>query len=174
MPPKGCRTEAGSRTRTAILDSTISLLGREGPEGISASAIATEAGVSKATVFHHFRTIDEIPLVALDRFWTSSLSRDTAATGSLRGYLSKLGDQLCNLAGKRRTLMRAHLVFLVKAIFDPKLRRLLVSSSAHMHALTVKELSRRLPTRVTRPEIEAATRMVEMVLDGMMIGLAVN
>jgi hypothetical protein len=43
-----------------------------------------------------------------------------------------------------------------------------------MHELTMNELSKRLPRRVPPEKIETVTRMVEMVLDGMMIGLAVN
>ena len=38
----------------------------------------------------------------------------------------------------------------------------------------MKELSRRLPRGLRRQEIETATRLVEIVLDGMIIGLAVN
>ncbi len=174
VPAKGRRTKAGDRTRTAILDATIKLLGRQGPEAFSASAVANEAGVSKATVFHHFRTIDEIPLVALDRFWAFSLARDTAEIASARDYLLELGNQLGSLSGKRKTLLRAHFVFLVKAMFDPNLRRLLVSTSGRMHGLTIKELSRRLPEHLAPREIETATRMVEMVLDGMMVSLAVD
>ena len=174
MPAKGHRTKAGERTRTAILDATIRLLGREGPDGFSASTVANEAGVSKATIFHHFPSVDEIPLLALDRFWASSLSRESAETASAREYLLDLAHQLASLTGKRRAFLRAHFVFLVKAMFDSNLRRLLVSTSAGMHELTMKELSRRLPRGLRKQEIETATRMVEMVLDGMMIGLAVN
>ncbi len=174
MPAKGHRTKAGERTRTSILEATIRLLGREGPDGFSASAVANEAGVSKATVFHHFRSVNEIPLLALDRFWASSLSRESAETASVRDYLLDLAQQLASLTGKRRAFLRAHLVFLVKAMFDTNLRRLLVSTSAGMHELTMKELSRRLPKGLRKQEIETATRMVEMILDGMTIGLAVN
>ena len=62
----------------------------------------------------------------------------------------------------------------VKAMFDSRLQRLLISTSVRMHELTMNELSRRLPPHIPEQEIETATRVVEMVLDGMMIGLAVN
>jgi AcrR family transcriptional regulator len=70
LPPKGQRSQAGERTRVSILDATIRILGRDGPERFSASALARETGASKATLFHHFRTIDEIPILAMERFWT--------------------------------------------------------------------------------------------------------
>lgn len=174
MPPRGLRTEIGTRTRTAILDAAIALLGRAGPEGITASAIAREAGVSKATLFHHFRTIDEIPLVALDRFWASSIAQRGSAASSLRGYLSGLGKQVMSLAaGRRRPYLHAHLAFLVKALFDARLERILASASGNMHQLTANEIARRLPARRAE-DVEMTARMVEMILDGMMIGLAVQ
>ena len=54
-------------TRAAIVDAAVAILGRDGAEGLSASALAREVGISKATLFHHFSSIDEIPLVAFER-----------------------------------------------------------------------------------------------------------
>ncbi len=130
--------------------------------------------MSKATVFHHFRTLDEISVAALDRFWASLLTLDAAGTTSARGYLEGLAKQLGSVAGKRKILLYAHSVFLVKAMFNPSLRKLLVSVSAHMHQVTMRELSQRLSNDLSREEIETATRMVEMILDGMMINTALN
>ena len=42
--------------RTRILDAAFSVLAREGPP--SPAAVAREAGVSKALVFHHFRSVE--------------------------------------------------------------------------------------------------------------------
>lgn len=53
-------------TRAAIIEAAVSILGHEGPAGLTASALTRAVGISKATLFHHFRTIDEIPLVALE------------------------------------------------------------------------------------------------------------
>ena len=48
-------------TRSAIIDAAIIVLGRGGPDAFSAASLAREVGVSKATLFHHFPSIDEIP-----------------------------------------------------------------------------------------------------------------
>ena len=136
--------------------------------------MANEAGVSKATAFIIFGPSMKSRYSHSIASWASSLSRDSAEFASARAYLSELGNQLESLTGKRKTFLRAHFVFLVKAMFDSKLQRLLISTSARMHELTMKELARRLPRHVPEQEMETATRMLELVLDGMMIALAVN
>ncbi len=73
MALKGQRTKAGERTRAAILKATLRLLGRAGPDAFSASTLAKAAGVSKATLFHHFSSIEEIPLAAFEQFWLQSV-----------------------------------------------------------------------------------------------------
>ena len=74
MPP--------SETRQAILSAAITLMGRGGAGARSAAELAAEVGISKATVFHHFRSIDEIPVAALDLLTGLLL---TASNGSSSG-----------------------------------------------------------------------------------------
>ncbi len=172
MPVKGQRTSTGERTRSKILQATVRILGRDGPDRFSASALAREAGVSKATLFHHFRAIDEIPILAMESYWTQALSPVGGNPSSARMYLLKLGTQLLDLSRKRSTFLKAHIVFLVKAIFDPVLHASLASGSVQMHRQMEQELAARLPKSVPQREIEAATRMVEMMLDGLLLGMA--
>jgi len=170
----GQRTKAGDRTRTAILEAALGLLSRVGPDGFSASALANEANVSKATVFHHFSSIDEVPLAALEQFWLRSLSLDTGKPTSARKYLEQLGWEIIALARKRDEPLRAHVVFLTKGIFDARLRQRLEAGADHMHRVFVQELSARLPKGRSASEIEAMARMAEMGLDGLMIAVVVH
>jgi hypothetical protein len=63
-------------------------------------------------------------------------------------------------------------VFLVKAMFEPRLHARLAEGAKAMRGQMVSELARRLPKRLKPAELEATARMVEMVLDGLMIGVA--
>jgi len=172
VPLKGQRSKAGERTQAAILDSAIRILGRDGPDRFSASALAKESGVSKATLFHHFRAIDDIPMLAMERFWTQSLAPEKEGTTSARTYLLQLGEQILNLPRRRATFLKAHIVFLVKAMFEPRLHARLAEVAEAMHGRMVSELAARLPKRLKPAEAEATARMVEMALDGLMIGIA--
>ena len=173
MAVKGQRTKAGERTRAAILEATVTLLGREGPDAFSASTLAKEAGVSKATLFHHFGAIEDIPHEALQHLWSQAVSQESQNSESAREYLQKLGQQIVFLARKRSNFLRANVVFLTKGIFDPRLCQRLSEGALRMHRLMTQTLSEKLPKSLSASEIEAMTRMVEMALDGLMLRLAV-
>lgn len=170
MPPKGQRSKAGERTRAAILDAAIRILGRDGPDRFSASALAKESGVSKATLFHHFRSFDEIPVVAMERYWSGSLSAEKK-NASPRAYLLQLGAQILDLPRRQAAFLKAHAVFLVKAMFEPRLHARLAEGAAAMHGHMVRELAARLPKR-RKADVEATARMIEMTLDGLMMSMA--
>lgn len=171
---RGQRTKAGDRSRTAILEATLRLLGRAGPDAFSASAVAKEARVSKATLFHHFGSIEEIPLAAFEQFWLQSLASDTRKLITARDYLEDLGQQVIISAQKNGEFLRAQVVFLTKAIFDPPLRRRLSASTVHMHRAVIQELAARFPKSLSASEIDATARMAEMTLDGLMIALVMR
>lgn len=171
MPPKGQRSQAGERTRAAILDAAIRILGRDGPDRFSASALAKESGVSKATLFHHFRSFDDIPIVAMERYWSGSLSAEKKNAASPRAYLLQLGAQIVDLPHKQAAFLKAHAVFLVKAMFEPRLHARLAEGAAATHGHMVRELAARLPKR-RKADMEATARMIEMTLDGLMMGMA--
>ena len=172
MPRKGQRSKAGERTRSAILKAAILILGRDGPDRLSASTLAKESGVSKATLFHHFRTFEEIPMVAMEHFWMQSLAPAAGIPKSLHAYLMQLGRPALDLPRKRATFLKAHFVFLVKAMFEPRLHVQLQEGTKTMHRQLADELSARIPKRRKAATIETATRMIEMMLDGLMLAIA--
>ncbi|MRG97718.1 TetR/AcrR family transcriptional regulator [Polyangium spumosum] len=51
---------SGSDTRARLLDTTLRLFSERGVEGTSLQMIADELGVTKAAVYYHFKTKDEI------------------------------------------------------------------------------------------------------------------
>jgi len=174
MPPKGQRSKAGERTRATILEAAIHILGRDGPDKFSAAALAEEAGVSKATLFHHFRTFDEIPILAMEHFWAQSLAHKSGESKSARLHLLQLGSQVLDLPKKQAPLLRAHAVFLVKAMFEPRLHERFALGATQMHRALVQALTARLPERVRSDDVEILARVIEMALDGLMIAVTTD
>jgi AcrR family transcriptional regulator len=61
--PAGLHVRAGntmSRTRAGLLDGALSVIERGGLGKVTMSAVATRSGVSKATLYNHFRTKDDV------------------------------------------------------------------------------------------------------------------
>ena len=169
MAIKGQRTAAGEATRVDILDSALALLGRGGADAFSAGALAREANVSKATIFHHFASVDEILLATFD--WRQSLELDGGQPTSAHAYLVGLGEQLFAAARSDPALLRARAVFFTRAVFDSGMNARLAECGADMHRRLVAGLRARLSPKVTVAEIGSMARLVAMALDGLMINL---
>jgi AcrR family transcriptional regulator len=172
MAIKGQRTAAGEETRKEILNAALTLLGRGGADAFSAAALARAANVSKATIFHHFASVDEILLAACD--WRSSLELEARQPTSARAYLDGLGQQLVWAAESDPVLLKAQAVFVTRAIFDREMNVRLSEGGADMHRLVVEALRTRLPSSVSDAEIDSVARLAEMALDGLMLNLAMR
>ena len=172
MAIKGQRTAAGKETRKEILDAALTLLGRDGPEAFSAGALAREANVSKATIFHHFASVDEILLAAFD--WRQSLEFDGRQAASARAYLEGLGEQLVRAGQDDPALLNAQAVFFTRAIFDREMNARLSEGVAGMHRLVVEAFRAHFSANVAASEIESMARLAEIALDGLMINLVMR
>ncbi|MBI1360682.1 MAG: TetR family transcriptional regulator [Alphaproteobacteria bacterium] len=155
-------------TRTAILDAAVAILGRDGPDGFSASALAREVGVSKATLFHHFGSIDEIPLAAFERMISMAMDFERPMDVSLGAIIAGMGARNVAMIDERRNEIRAYFVFLARAMFDPKLAALV-----HRSGDTLLAQMRALLRPHTGSDAEAATlaRLVAIFLDGLAVHL---
>jgi AcrR family transcriptional regulator len=121
---------APSETRQAILSAAIALMGRGGADALSASAIAAEVGISKATVFHHFRSLDEIPVAALDLLTEQGIGMIDFTDGDLASLIAQVGEASFALVGANRGFVTAYFAFASKAMFDAGVRGKLEASLA--------------------------------------------
>jgi AcrR family transcriptional regulator len=150
-------------TRSAIIEAAVTVLGRDGPDAFSAAALAREVGVSKATLFHHFPTIDEIPTAAFERMIADSLAIDMPLDASLADTIEFLGRGSAELVRTRRGFFRAYFVLMARAMFDARLRAQLQASGDALLARLGALLAPKLP-----PGADAAAfaRLVAVQLDG--------
>ncbi len=155
-------------TRAAIVDAAVAILGRDGAEGLSASALAREVGISKATLFHHFSSIDEIPLVAFERMVARGLEVDIPARAGLGEIMAALGAGNFALVDARRDFLRAYFVFVARAMFDPALAALVRRSG---DALLARMRTLLRPHVGTDAEAAALARLAALTLDGLAVHL---
>jgi AcrR family transcriptional regulator len=88
------------QARMAILDAAAELLLANGLDAVSVDAVATRAGVSKATIYRWWRTKETLALDALFHEW--DVVRPTArSTGSVRTDLLALLRPWVRLVGSR-------------------------------------------------------------------------
>jgi hypothetical protein len=99
---------------------------------------------------------------------------DTRKLITARDYLQDLGQQVIKSVKKNDEFLKAQVVFLTKAMFNPPLRRRLSAGTVHMHRVVVQELAARLPKGLPDSEVEALARVAEMTLDGLLIALVMR
>jgi AcrR family transcriptional regulator len=85
-------TTAGPRahdTRDAILDAALAVLERDGLRGSRMEDVAAEAGVSRQSVYYHFRSREEVLAALIDRGLAElgEAVRASAAAGSVEDFV---------------------------------------------------------------------------------------
>jgi AcrR family transcriptional regulator len=153
-------------TRVAIIEAAVRILGRAGPEGLSASSLTREVGIGKATLFHHFRSVDEIPLVALEYLALQLKAFAPPAKAPQGDAIAALGEGIRKLIEQHRDFINAYFVFFAKALFDPALRKQLAECGAEPRA-KISELVRAADAQ----DKEDTVNLIAIVLDGLALHL---
>lgn len=105
-----------------IVAAAVALMAAGGAEALTASALAARAGVSKANLFHHFDSLDDIVLAAFESFFMELESLAGPLPGSLREWLLGLGAEARQVMDDQPQLGGAYLAFLARAKAEPRLR----------------------------------------------------
>ncbi len=150
-------------TRKEIIEAAIRLLGRDGPDRFSASALAREVGISKANLFHHFPNLNEIPLAAFDQLGEALFAPSSGPPPSPREWLQQMGEATLTLARDKRDFLTAYFVFFGRALFDERMRERFARTAEPMIAAITEQMARVFPGE----EAETTGRLVAMTLDGL-------
>jgi len=102
--------------RDRILEAAEELFARRGFAGVGMSEIAETVGLSKSSLFHHFRTKAQLYAAAVDRILgavDSTLTRSLAQGGSAAQRLDRWVDSLIDLLATTP----AHSRLLLRSLF---------------------------------------------------------
>ncbi|WDR01919.1 TetR/AcrR family transcriptional regulator [Devosia algicola] len=158
-------------TRQSILHAAILLMGQNGMDGVTASALARQVGVSKATVFHHFPTLDEVPIAALDLFTEMMVPHDPDESADLEDILVALGATSLDLSAKQSGLVQAYCGFVTKAMFEQRLKVKLVAEMDAAVARLAAALAEKTRNAAMASEL---SRLCLVTMDGLMINAALT
>lgn len=172
MPDSKRKEKAPPRdTRAAIIEAAVAILGHEGPAGLTASALTRAVGISKATLFHHFRTIDEIPLVALEHLALQLQAFSPVQKKSFKQTIDALGEGTRMLVEQQRDFISAYFVFFGKALFDKRLRQSLSNCGAQSRAVIAQLVRKTMKGIKTDRDVEDTVNIIMIMLDGLALHL---
>jgi AcrR family transcriptional regulator len=163
------RMAAVRSKRQDIIDAAIRLMAEKGATGLTAAALATEAGVSKANIFHHFPTLDDVVLAAFEQFLRGMEAFTPQPGTDLRGWLEALGAETVDLIDEQRLLAGAYFAFAGRAHSDERLRQLMAGMTAAVEADFAAAIGRLAPGRFNPEETAALAALILVAGDGLAV-----
>ncbi|WP_198655387.1 TetR/AcrR family transcriptional regulator [Streptomyces geranii] len=148
-----------SAARARIISAALELFARHGVGGTSLGMIADELGVTKAAVYHQYRTRDEIVLAVAE----AELARmeatidDAEEEQSWAKARERLLNNMVSLAVQRRRTMRA-------VLMDPEIVRFAPRTTSYRRVMS--RMNRLLIGNSAGPETAARTATLIAVISG--------
>ncbi|MBU9765350.1 TetR/AcrR family transcriptional regulator [Mycobacterium sp. TNTM28] len=109
-------------TRRRVLDTAVSLFGRYSVAGTSLQMIADELGLTKAAIYYHFRTRDQLLLALMEPIFTE-IAGVVAVAEQQPDAASRADAMLTGYAD----IVTRHRTLAAVTTFDPSVRSVLVS-----------------------------------------------
>ncbi|MBL6989521.1 MAG: TetR/AcrR family transcriptional regulator [Bacteriovoracaceae bacterium] len=136
-------------TRRKILQAALLILGTKGQQGFTASALCQEAGISKGNLYHHFKSLDEVPFCAMEIFIEEfEVLIPTDKFRSPQKYLCVVGSALLDYIKQHEQLFTAYLFYYEKALVDENYKGMMQKMMNSYMQYIEDALSRFYPKRV--------------------------
>lgn len=153
-------------TRSAILEAAIEIMGTEGYEGLTASRLAAAASISKANLFHHFRTLDDVPIAAFEVIANQIVAAPLPENGTAHDFIAAMGEVALATLADRRGFYAAYVSFLTRAVFDPRLHESVRASLIRSKAEVQRAIAARIGDDATARKL---TDLTLVIMDGAML-----
>ena len=163
--------EKGRNTRKVILESAVALLSEQGFEGFTAAALAETAGVSKANLFHHFSSTEEIVLEAFGQFSMRLKMSPLPPKITFQEWLEGIGQGAFRLDETSDDMARVYIAFMARSLFDEKLRQRVLSVVQSATKASTNTVMALYPGKLTHGEVRALGALILTAADGMAIHL---
>jgi AcrR family transcriptional regulator len=161
------RIEKGEKTRDNIMDAAIAIIAANGLHDISTAKLAGMIGVSKSTIFHHFKSREDVLTGALNTVFERlrQVMSEESYT-SVEHFLDALGQTLHHVTQSDMTVVKAFLAFFHGGIFHPEIRSMLASFAERMNERFRMQLAQLAPKTVSQANVDAVSMLLLPMIDG--------
>ena len=160
------RQERGAATRNQIVEAAIALIAEGGLAAVTAGALATRTGVSKATIFHHYAPLSAVHHAVLDRLVSEMMAAAGSEGPTATSYLLGLGLRSFSLMVEDPRWVAVSQALMMSGVHDASLRPRLVELSRAARVEVAEELLRRAPETPAEVASEIADAAIG-ALDGL-------
>ncbi|WP_069999018.1 TetR/AcrR family transcriptional regulator [Cellulosilyticum sp. I15G10I2] len=153
-----------------ILYAAMQIISENGLKGLSASKLANMAHISKSTVFHYFKKMDDIPALILEKLYSEIITPiQEQDFDNVYAYLSALGTASFSDNAHHIIIYKAFLSLYEASMHDPGLHQIVAECSHEFSLILSAKLQSLSPKPVNEVLLRDLTHLIFMSLDG--IGL---
>lgn len=156
-------------TRQRIEEAAIAVLAESGLEGFTASRLSAFAQVSKANLYHHFASMDEILVASFNRLMAGMQMMNPPEGMGFADWLEGLGRELIAMPPMQRNATRAYISYFTRALADEKLGGAVRSAVDAGHSQLCRIIERWMPAGTPAVRIEQLARLVLVAGDGFLL-----
>lgn len=162
------RQEKGDETYQKLIRAAIDIIAAEGVSGITAGKLSRVTKTSKSNIFHHFKSVDDIPLAVLHYLMTSGIrSPITDKPESMAGYLEYLGLPLFHMTPSDSAIYRAFFSYYHKSLFEMPYQTILSDYLGSVQSDMAHMLRHYASASTTDDQIQSIIHLILTTLDGM-------
>lgn len=168
MKPNDERIKKGEKTRTNILEAAVFIIAENGLKEVSTAKLAQVAGISKSTIFHHFRSSDEVLTCTLAFVYEKLLQTMVVKENysDAEHFFDVLGQSMFQGTRDHLTYFKAFSSFSHESLFNSNYRTIMASYADQMNRFFRTQLSKLASTSVPSETIEAVSSMLLPLMDG--------
>ncbi len=162
----------GQKTRKRILDAANRMIEKEGVQAVSTRQIALLAGISQSSLYHHFKSADEIIISSMVERAKSNMSGlKVEQFTSLEEYLNALFAMVYQQVVKRGS--GSYFSILEKARTNDEFREEVMALGRGMKAQLVQHLELVAKRPLSPAKLEAVVFAFSMIREGLISHLQI-
>lgn len=161
------RLEKGNETYTRILISAINLIAENGISGLSASKLSDLSNVSKSTIFHHFKSTQEIPEATLKLIMEKMIKPiDDLKDVNLVEFLDALGASIINVSEDYKKLYKSFFSFYHESMFNKTYQKIMGEFLEGSKASLTNQIKKLSNKTLSDQEARTFSTLIIATLDG--------
>ncbi len=154
-------------TADRILYAAMQIISESGLKGLSASKLANAVNLSKSTVFHYFKKMDDIPALVLEKLYDKIINPiQEEHYDSVYSYLKALGTASFSNNEEHIIIYKAFLSLFQASMHDVHLKEIVNNCSDQFGSLLYSKLRSLCDKRIDDITLKTLTHLIYMSLDG--------
>lgn len=155
-----------------IINSTIDIIAEQGISGVSAAKISQGASISKSSVFHHFKSVDEILVATLHKVIDSMIYEiKSEDTSTLADILNSYERTLFKADDDLKKIERAFFAFYNESMFHNTYKEIF---HQFLENSIVEFEKAMLRIGITKEKAKNLSQLIIAILDGLSIQMLIT